>query len=219
MKPLERDSSSAESRDTARPRIGLFGGAFDPPHNAHVALVQAAVLQLGLTRLHVLPTGQAWHKPRTLSAAHHRLAMARLAFDELPGVQVDPREIERDGPTYTIDTLRELQRENAGAQMVLVIGADQAAALTTWRDWQEVARDAIISVAERDQPARTIPQFDFEKLSGARMERLQLPRMPVSATAIRAQLARAAPGDKNASSLVPAPVARYIAHHHLYQTA
>ena len=74
---------------TAGPRrIGMFGGAFDPPHNAHVALVQAAVAQLQLDELRVVPTGHAWHKPRVLTPASDRLAMVRLAFAGLPGVVV-----------------------------------------------------------------------------------------------------------------------------------
>ena len=98
----------------APPRIGLFGGAFDPPHVAHVALVRAAMEQLGLNQLHVLPTGDAWHKSRTLSAATHRLAMARLAFGEIPGVVVDDRELRRAGPTYTVDTLRACKPSTPG---------------------------------------------------------------------------------------------------------
>jgi nicotinate-nucleotide adenylyltransferase len=69
----------------AGPRIGIFGSAFDPPHNAHVALVKAALEQLALDRLLVFPTGQAWHKARVLSEAAHRLAMARLAFEGIAG--------------------------------------------------------------------------------------------------------------------------------------
>ena len=87
-------------------RIGVFGGAFDPPHLAHMALVKTAVADLQLDELRVIPTGQAWHKPRALSPAHHRLAMAQLAFADLPNVLVDPRETQRVGPSYTVDTLR-----------------------------------------------------------------------------------------------------------------
>jgi len=81
------------------PRIGVFGGAFDPPHNAHVALARAALEQLGLAALHVFPTGHAWHKVRELTPAQDRLAMAQLAFGGIPGVVVDSREMLRDGLT------------------------------------------------------------------------------------------------------------------------
>ena len=83
-------------------RIGVFGGAFDPPHNAHVALVRAALSQLALDAFFVFPTGQAWHKPRALSPAADRLEMARLAFSDCPAVTVDQREMLRPGPTYKI---------------------------------------------------------------------------------------------------------------------
>ena len=70
-------------------RIGIYGGAFDPPHKAHLGLARAAVEQLALNRLYVIPTGQPWMKQRRLTAAEHRLAMARLAFESVPEVQVD----------------------------------------------------------------------------------------------------------------------------------
>jgi len=75
---------------TVAKRIGVFGGAFDPPHAAHVALVQAAVANLQLDELRIVPTGQAWHKAWDLSPAHHRLAMAKLAFSQLPRVLLTP---------------------------------------------------------------------------------------------------------------------------------
>ena len=73
-------------------RVGMFGGAFDPPHRAHVALARAAIAQLRLERLFVLPTGNAWHKDRTLTPVEHRLAMSRLAFAGVAGAQVDERD-------------------------------------------------------------------------------------------------------------------------------
>jgi nicotinate-nucleotide adenylyltransferase len=201
------------------PRIGLFGGAFDPPHVAHVALVRAAVEQLELSQLHVLPTGHAWHKVRALSAPEHRLAMARLAFGDIPGVVVDDRELHRPGPTYTVDTLRELQAEHPGVQPVLVIGADQAAALPSWSDWEQIVKDAIISIAARKETTGTKGIFDLQSVPGARLAPLVLPDMPVSATHIRSVIAAGTHGTKGVDHLVPASVARYIDQHHLYQTA
>jgi nicotinate-nucleotide adenylyltransferase len=191
-----------------RPRVGVFGGAFDPPHNAHVALARAALAQLDLAGLRVFPTGQAWHKDRPLSALEHRLAMSRLAFDALPGVGIDPRETLRAGPTYTLDTLRELRRERPGARFVLIMGADQASALRRWHGWREIVSMAVIAVAGR------AGGFDPSALpSGVRFERLELPPMAISATDIRARAARGEALDE----LVPPAVARYIERHHLYQ--
>jgi nicotinate-nucleotide adenylyltransferase len=192
----------------------MFGGAFDPPHIAHVALARAAVEQLGLDQLRIFPTGQAWHKARALTDGVHRLAMARLAFAGVPRAVVDSREVSRSGPTYTIDTLRELQAENPGAQLVLVIGADQAEALHSWRSAGEIAKLAIISIAERARPMGADAAFDASKLPPGRFEPVELPPMPVSATEIRACVA----AGQGIAQLVPAPVAGYIDRYHLYRT-
>ncbi len=200
----------------AQPRIGVFGGAFDPPHNAHVALARAALAQLKLQELRIFPTGQAWHKARALSSAADRLAMTDLAFSGLPNVIVDTREIRRDGPTYTLDTLRELQSERPDAQLVLLIGADQAAALRSWHGFEEILSMAIVAIAHRADPARAASRFDPQTLAplpaGARFEEIDLPPMNVSATDIRLRAAR---GD-DIATLVPPAVARYIDQHHLY---
>ena len=150
------------------PRIGVFGGAFDPPHAAHVALVHAAISELKLDQLRVIPTGNAWHKARPLSPAHHRLAMARLAFGDLPGVVVDDRETQRDGPSYTVDTLRELKAQWPDAELFLFLGEDQARALPTWRSWQQVLQLAIIYVAERGDWNKSKPRFIAPKLHESR---------------------------------------------------
>src|SRR6476659_7414691 len=129
--------------------VGVFGGAFDPPHVAHVALAQAAVEQLQLDQLRIFPTGQAWHKAPSLTAPEHRLALAEIAFGGLPRTVIDDCELRRPGPTYTIDTLRELKAEYPQAQLFLVMGEDQAISLTRWREWQAIVQLAIICVASR----------------------------------------------------------------------
>ena len=104
-------------------RLGVYGGAFDPPHLAHVALARTALHQLELDELRIFPTGQAWHKARALTAAEHRLAMVQLAFGALADTVVDARELQRSGPTYTIDTLRELRAEMPQASVQWVADA------------------------------------------------------------------------------------------------
>lgn len=188
----------------------MFGGAFDPPHRAHLALARAAVNQLGLERLHVLPTGSAWHKSRNLTPAEHRLAMARLAFAGMPAVQVDDRELRRTGPTYSVDTLREMQDEHPQAQLVLLMGEDQAADFTRWHRWQDVARLAILGVAGRGTGEGVAA---LRALPGVRVEALQLPQMPESATEIRRRLTEG----QEITDLVGPAVARYIESHHLYK--
>jgi len=199
-------------------RVGLFGGAFDPPHLAHRLLVETAMAQLQLDVMHVLPTGHAWHKRRDLSPAPQRLAMAQLAFADLPGVRVDGRELLRGGPTYTVDTVRELQREYPGAVLHLLIGADQAAAFQSWHEWQAIVRDAIICIAQRAHATGASNVMDAtisaSNLPGARVEFLSMPAMDTSATDIRTRVA----AHLGIDHLVSAAVARYIDQHHLYRT-
>lgn len=196
------------------PRIGLFGGAFDPPHRAHVALARAALAHLALQRLHIVPTGQPPHRSG-LSDARHRLAMAQLAFGGLPGVVIDEREIRREGPSYTIDTLEALARENPGAALVLVIGEDQARALTSWRRADELTRIATIVVAQRPDSTRGNDPFDDADWQKPGMRVLPVAPDAVSASAIRAACARG----ERVDHLVDPAVARYIDQHHLYRHA
>lgn len=136
-----------------RPRVGLYGGAFDPPHLAHIALAQAAVEQLGLDVLYIIPTGQPWMKQRSLTPAAHRLAMAQLAFAHLPKVQVDDCELRRSGTTYTIDTLRELQARPAHAGQAsdwfLVMGEDLLHTLPQWQRADDLLREVTAAVLPR----------------------------------------------------------------------
>ena len=210
------------SRPPGPPRIGLFGGAFDPPHYAHRALARAAVRQLGLSRLHVTPTGQAWHKRRPLTPAAQRLAMCRLAFAHEPRCVVDGRETRRDGPSYTIDTLAALQAEYPGAALYLQIGADQAAAFHTWKDAARILEMAALSIAIRAgqdgqghapfDPLCPLPGLPPALQAAARIHVLRLPAMPHSSTQARQLAAQGLP----LQGCVPPSVARYIARHHLY---
>jgi nicotinate-nucleotide adenylyltransferase len=194
-------------------RIGIFGGAFDPPHNAHVELARIAIQQLGLDMLHIVPTGQAWHKARTLSPATDRLEMTQLAFADVERTVVDDREIHRPGPTYTIDTLIALQLDYSGAQLYLCMGADQFATFGQWHSWSDIVQIAIICIAARAQIYWADGQFDALKGLEGRVLRLQLPDTPVSATRVRQLAASGA----DVAALVPPAVARYIAIHALYR--
>ncbi len=197
-------------------RIGVFGGAFDPPHKAHVALAQAAIAQFALDELHIIPTGQAWHKVRTLSAPADRLAMTQLAFEGIARVLVDDRELRRAGPSFTIDTLEALQAENPDAQLYLIMGSDQFSAFRQWHRWQAIIQIAIICIADRATSTRATGQFDAYKEWGNRFLVLAMPQMPVSATLIRQQLISPGTEKHPMSDWVPEPVARYIATNQLY---
>ena len=194
-------------------RIGMYGGAFDPPHNGHVALAKAAVAQLGLNALHVIPTGHAWHKAQRLSPAKDRLAMAELAFGAMVHAIVDDREIKRSGATYSRDTLLELKAQYPGAQIYLVMGADQAQALPTWSHFDEITKLAIICVAERSDKTGSISYSSSLDSLASPAIHIELPIMPESATDIRELVLRG----QTIDNLLPSSVALYIEKHHLYQ--
>ncbi len=200
----------------SRKRIGVFGGAFDPPHIAHLALAKAAIEQLKLDELRVVPTGHAWHKARVLSSAAHRLAMTRLAFQDMPQVVIDERELLRPGPTFTIDTLQALQAENPDSQLYLIMGADQFAAFQQWHRWQAIVGLAIICIAGRATSTVAQAQFDVYDGLKSRFLQLLLPPMTVSATQIRQLLASGAGKSSDTNELVPEAVARYISANRVY---
>ncbi len=195
-------------------QAGLFGGSFDPPHLAHRALASAALAELALDQLVWLPAHQSPHK-RGLEPAPgaDRLAMLRLVTESEPRFSIDARELARGGPSYTVDTLRELRAEQPGTRWWLVIGQDQYAKFDGWHDWREILALAGLAVAARDgDPVRAAPG-----LAGVAhdLRIVELPPLPHSATAARQ---RAASG-RDITTLVGAPVARYIADHHLYRVA
>jgi nicotinate-nucleotide adenylyltransferase len=190
-------------------RIGIFGGTFDPVHNAHVALARQALHDLALDELRWIPAGIPWQKTRRISEAVHREAMLRLAIAGEPRFVLDRRELLRTGPSYTLDTVRELQAERPGARWFLVIGADQHAGLHTWQGWRELLARVTLAVAARPGERRA----PDPAVAAAAIETVALPMMDISATDIRA---RAAAG-QDIGALVPPAVAGYIARHHLYE--
>ncbi len=147
------------------PVQAIFGGTFDPVHKAHLELAQALGRALDFGPADVmrfLPAGQPWQKAGHITAARDRIAMLRAALAERPPVpwqvQIDEREIQRAGPSYTIDTLQELRRETGErTSLVLFIGADQLLRLDTWRHWRDLFSFAHVVVATR-------PGFDLALL-------------------------------------------------------
>ena len=191
-------------------RIGLLGGSFDPPHNAHLALAHAALEHLRLDELRWLPAGDPWQKKRRLASAADREAMVRLAIAGEPRFVLDDRELRRSGPSYTVDTLRELQASEQ-ADWFLVLGQDQYANLHTWHDWPELLQRVTLAVAARAgiEPAPSEPVA----ATPHRMQLVPLPPMAVSATEIRQRIA----AGREYTDMVPEAVARYIDRHHLYR--
>ena len=192
-------------------RIGLFGGTFDPPHLAHLALARVARDTLALDELRWLPAGQPWQKAgRRLAEGAHRVAMVRALIGAEPGFVVDTRELERPGASYTVDTVRELAREVPGAALFLVIGQDQYARLDTWHAWPALLEAVTLAVAGRAGAAPEPPAALAARAH--RAQGLPLPALPISSTAVREAVARG----EDISGLAGAEVARYIARHHLY---
>lgn len=192
-------------------RIGLFGGTFDPVHNAHVALARSALQALQLDEVRWVPTGQPWQKARAITPAAHREAMVRLAIADEPRFVLDRIELEREGPSYTLDTVRALQLARPGASWFLLIGADQYANLHSWHGWQELLTRVVLAVAAR--PGVATPPH-AEVLAHAHRV-VPLPPMDLSATDLRSRIALGQP----ITELVPAAVASYIDQQALYRSA
>jgi len=204
------------SQNEAIERLGIFGGSFDPPHQAHFTLALRAIEQLHLDRLLVIPTGDAWHKARDLTLAPHRLAMTRLAFADVHKVVVDSREIDRHGSTFTFDTLEEMARDYPFAKLFLCIGGDQAHAFTTWHRWKDILNRVTLVVAFRPEDksgTHSVDDAQWHNGPPAGAIRLEMPSLAISATDIRLQLAQS---DAFPSAL-PIGVCEYIQQHSLYK--
>lgn len=195
----------------AAPRIGLFGGSFDPVHDAHLALARSAIDVLALDELLWIPAGNAWQKARPLSPARDRVAMLELAIGGAPRQRIERCEIERGGPSYTIDTVVALQAQRAHAQWWLLLGQDQLANLPSWHRWRELAARVRLAVANR---AGEVPRAPRELLdAGVAIDVVALAPHAVSSSEIRSRVGAGI----EITSLVPAPVARYIELHGLYR--
>jgi nicotinate-nucleotide adenylyltransferase len=192
-------------------RIGLFGGTFDPPQLAHTALARCARDALRLDEVRWIPAGQPWQKAQPVSDAGHREAMVRLAIAGERAFVLERCEIERQGPSYTLQTVHELQQRDGAAHWFLLIGADQYNNLHTWRGWQELLSLVALAVAER----RGVALRPDAAVARVPHQPVPLPPLPISATDIRSRVSRG----ESIAGLVSDAVAGYIAHHHLYRSA
>jgi nicotinate-nucleotide adenylyltransferase len=199
----------ATAQGGARRRIGLFGGTFDPVHLAHLALAREALAALQLDEVRWVPAGQPWQKARALTPAAHREAMVRLAIEGEPRFVLDRIELERTGPSYTLDTVRELQAREPGAEWFLLIGADQYAGLHTWRGWEDLLDRVVLAVAARPGPLPPVAAAVVQRPHRS----VPLTMMDVSSTEIRRRVA----AGEDFSELVPPAVARYIDREGLYR--
>ena len=190
---------------------GLFGGAFDPPHNGHLALARRARERFALDRLVVIPTGVAPHK-RIETPAELRLRLAEAAFANVPGTEVSRWEIDRGEPSYTLETTR-WARERYG-ELLFLVGADQFARLDTWYRPDDVLELARLAVATRPG----YRQEELERVCGTlrdpgRVEFFEIDPWPVSSTEIRDRVRRG----ESIDDVVPPAVAALVAELALYR--
>jgi nicotinate-nucleotide adenylyltransferase len=195
-------------------RLGVYGGVFNPPHHGHLIAAQEAHAQLGLDVVVWIPVADAPH--RTVEndpGAEVRFEMVELATAADERFRVSRIELEREGPSYTADTLRELRAREPEAELFLVLGGDQALALPTWREPEEVLALATLAVFERGSSNRNAIAIKVGRLRGfERVRFLDMPRIDISSTLVRR---RAATG-KPIRYLVPDKVANFIGAQSLY---
>jgi nicotinate-nucleotide adenylyltransferase len=198
-------------------RVGILGGAFNPPHVGHLVCAQEALVQLELEKVVFMPVGQAPHRElESDPGAEARLEMVELAVGDDGRFAVSRTELDRSGPSYTADTLRELGEKAPGDELFLILGGDQAAALPTWREPEAVLSLATVAVVERTNWSRNAIGIKVGRLRGAeRIRYLDMPVIQVSSSAIRRRVAEGLP----IRYLVPDKVASYIGANDLYGAA
>ena len=208
--------------------VGVFGGTFNPVHYGHLRSALELVERLGLARLHLMPCAVPPHREAPSCSAHDRAAMVALATEGEGRLHCDTRELERDGPSYTIDSLLDLRGElGAGHSVCMVMGCDAMIKLNTWHRWRELLDVAHIAVIAR--PGWHFPETgevaewlnehrcdDPAVLGSAPAGGLlveELRPLDISSTEIRDMLAEG----RSARYLLPEPVLDYIQERHLYQ--
>ena len=193
-----------------RLRLGLFGGTFDPPHVGHLVTAVNVRHELGLDRVLLEVANRPWQKEgqRAISAAEDRFALVAAAVRGVEGLEASRMEIDRGGVSYTADTLAELERRHAGAELFTIVGSDAAAGLLTWERYDEVARRSRLVVVERPGSDRELPR-EVDWL------RVVVPHLDVSSTDLRSRVADGRPLD----FLVPEDVLAEIRDRQMYEPA
>lgn len=189
------------------PRLGVFGGTFDPVHVGHLVTAVNVRHSLALDRVLLVVANDPWQKSdRVATVASDRLAMVEAAVADVPGLEASAIEIERGGPSYSADTLAELKRRYPGAELHLVLGGDAAAGLPTWERADELADLATLVVVTRPGAEAAAPPPGWSWIG------VEVPRLEVSSTDLRARFVDGRPLDW----LVTEPVVRVIRSRGLY---
>ncbi|HXF52386.1 MAG TPA: nicotinate-nucleotide adenylyltransferase [Dehalococcoidia bacterium] len=200
-------------------RVGVLGGTFDPIHIGHLVLAEQAREQLGLDEVLFVPAGDPWRKAgKRITPALDRRAMVELAIAGNPAFRCSSIEIDRAGPSYTVDTLATLRAERPEGELYFIVGEDALFDLPNWKDPARIVSLALVAVARRGPESRLdgLTAGEAERLVpglGGRLVRVDMPVIGVSATDLRARLRRGA----SVRYLVPEAVERYIAERRLYR--
>ncbi len=189
-------------------RIGVMGGTFDPIHHGHLVAASEVAQSFDLDEVIFVPTGKPWQKDH-VTDSEHRYLMTVIATASNPRFTVSRVDIDRDGPTYTIDTLRDLRTARPGADLFFITGADAIAQILGWRDHDELWKLANFVAVSR--PGHVL---STEGLPGDVVSRLEVPALAISSTDCRARVREGNP----VWYLVPDGVVQYIAKHHLYRS-
>lgn len=211
--------------------IGIFGGTFDPLHVGHLRVAHAALDELHLARVDFVPAGDPWQK-QDVSSGYHRLAMLRIGVEYDPRFTVNTCELERVGPTYTVETLREMRRIVGEAMpLVLIIGDDQWANFHTWREWEAILDLVHVAHVARDDASRDPAPAVLSAFAGRECASDELTltafgrvcRFSMPASAAKSALVRRwvrdlsfAEAMRRADGWISSEVAEYILRHGLY---
>lgn len=192
-------------------KIGLLGGSFDPIHNAHIALAKAAYESLGLQSIQLIPARDPWQKSSLGASPEQRLAMLDLACSDYPFISVNSLEINRSGPTYTIDTL-ELLAKNA--KYYWLMGTDQLENFCTWHRWQDIIKYVNLAVAKRPESNLNPSTKLLAELGDKQILQIPFEPLNISSTKIKQNLA----ANIDCSTLMNARVLQYIIDNQIYQS-
>ncbi|MFT4212756.1 MAG: nicotinate-nucleotide adenylyltransferase [Microbacterium sp.] len=190
------------------PRIGVMGGTFDPIHHGHLVAASEVAASFDLDEVVFVPTGQPWQKAK-VTPSEHRYLMTVIATAANPDFTVSRVDIDRAGPTYTIDTLRDLQAQRPGAELFFISGADAVAQILSWRDHEELWGMAHFVAVSRPGHALSAADLPSDEVS-----LLEIPALAISSTDCRDRVRRGKP----VWYLVPDGVVQYIAKHDLYRS-
>jgi nicotinate-nucleotide adenylyltransferase len=195
--------------------VGILGGAFNPLHIGHLVGAQEATFQLELDTVEFIPTARPPHRQLEQDpGAEARLEMCELAVEGDDRFSVSRIELDREGPSYTVDTLRQLHETRPHDEFFLLLGGDQAERLPTWREPEAVLELATVCAFERVGYSRNAIVVRLARLKGAeRLRFLDMPLMQVSSSSLRHRVAQGRP----IRYLVPDVVAQYISEHGLYE--